>query len=58
MQEIKALKNPRTVAFKRNLRRGLTTGGKGILDYLDKVTRPVPVKRAPVRRKSVKRRKR
>ena len=57
-QEIKTLRNPRTVVFKQNLKRGLITGGKGVLDYLDKVTRPVPVKRAPIRRKPVKRRKR
>ena len=31
MQEIKALRNPRTVAFKQNLKRGLVTGGRGCI---------------------------
>ena len=49
-QEVKTLRNPRTVAFQQNLKRGLMSGGKGIMNYLDQVTRPVPV-RTPIKKR-------
>jgi len=55
-QEIKTLKNPRTVAFKKNLKRGITTGGRTTLKFLDDLTRPVPVRKRTV--KKTKKRKR
>jgi|TARA_Y100000310_G_scaffold97876_1_gene95547 hypothetical protein len=39
-KELRELKNPGTTAFKKNLRRGLITGGKKTLRFLDEITRP------------------
>ena len=44
-KEIKELKNPATQAFKRNVSRGLRTGGRATLNWLDRATRPVPVRK-------------
>jgi len=71
-REIRDLKNPRTSAFKRNLGRGIRTGGRATLRFLDRITeptpaqrmahlrktRPKPVKRRTVKRRTVKRRRR
>ncbi len=54
-EEIKALKNPRTAAFKKNLRKGLILGGRGALKFLDEITRPTVIKRKPAKRKVVRR---
>ncbi len=43
-KEIKELRNPATQTFKRNVGRGLVTGGRATLRWLDRVTRPVPVR--------------
>ena len=42
MQEIKALKNPKSTTFKKFLKKSLIKGGRVTLKYLDDITRPVP----------------
>lgn len=54
-QELKSLKNPHSQAFKSNLQRGLLFGGRKTLQFLDKITRPEPVRRSPSRK--IKRRR-
>ena len=61
-KEIKALKNPKTAIFKKNLKKGLIYGGRKTLKFLDDITKPTilrqPVRKKPVRRKSPKKRRR
>ncbi len=45
MKEIAALKNPRSTAFRKNVKRGLIKGGRSTLKYLDDITRPVPMRK-------------
>lgn len=53
-REIKALKNPKSASFKKNLKRGLRIGAKSTLRLFDDLTRPVPNRR-PVKKKRRKR---
>ena len=66
-KEIKDLRNPRTTAFRKMLKKGVMAGGRGTLKLLDDLTRPTilrkpakrkPVKRKPTKRKSTKKRRR
>ncbi len=50
-REIRDLKNPKSVAFRKNLKSGLIKGGRATLKYLDDLTRPVPMRRAPTKKK-------
>lgn len=51
MREVKDLKNPRTSAFKSNLKKGLKTGGKSTLHFLDVITRPQLVSKVTKKRR-------
>ncbi len=53
-KEITELKNPRTTAFRKNLKHGLVHGGKGTLQFLDYITRPVPIKKRTSVKRSIK----
>lgn len=57
-KEIKSLRNPNTHMFKKNLKIGLIRGGKETLKFLDNITRPVPVKRKPMKKKTKQKRRR
>ena len=61
-KEIRELRNPSTTAFKKNLKKGIIIGGRSTLNYLDNLTRPVPVRRGqqkkPVRKAPTKKKRR
>jgi len=50
-REIKDMKNPRTARFKQLLRRGVNSGGRATMSFLDRLTRPTPVRPTKRRRR-------
>ena len=51
-KEIKELRNPRSSAFRSNLKRGLAGGakytGKKVWSFLDEITRPAPIRKPKI----------
>ena len=48
--EIKSLRNPRSAAFKKNLKKGLMKGGRGLMNFLEAAAESQQPRRRPARR--------
>jgi hypothetical protein len=57
MQENMELRNPKTTAFKKNILRGLKSGGKVTMGFLDSITKPKNNKQNIIKPKRVKKQK-
>ena len=50
-KEIKAMKNPGSTRFKKFLRKNLISAGRSTLKIIDDTTRPVPMRRKPMKKR-------